>query len=100
MNKRQVYQIVKGISLRKKLKLINTISEKGKLLDIGAGTGDFLTVAKKNYWNVIGIEPNEKAKSISTSKGVALANDLKTLDNNSFDVITMGHVLEHVPNLE
>jgi 2-polyprenyl-3-methyl-5-hydroxy-6-metoxy-1,4-benzoquinol methylase len=96
----KVYQIVKGIALRKKLNLINSISEKGKLLDIGAGTGDFLTVARKDNWNVTGIEPNEKAKSIAEKKGVSFADDVKTLDNNSFDVITMWHVLEHVPNLE
>jgi 2-polyprenyl-3-methyl-5-hydroxy-6-metoxy-1,4-benzoquinol methylase len=96
----KVYQIVKGIALRKKLKLINSVAQKGQLLDIGAGTGDFLAVAKKDNWNVTGIEPNSKAKSIAEKKGVSFANDLKSLENNSFDVITMWHVLEHVPNLE
>jgi 2-polyprenyl-3-methyl-5-hydroxy-6-metoxy-1,4-benzoquinol methylase len=96
----KIYQVVKGIALRRKLKLINTISEKGTLLDIGAGTGDFLNVAQNDNWIVSGIEPNEKAKSIAISKGVSFVNDLKSLDENSFDVITMWHVLEHVPNLE
>lgn len=96
----KVYHAVKGIALRKKLKLINSLSNKGALLDIGAGTGDFLSVAKKDNWNVTGIEPNSKAKSIAIQKGVSFADDLSTLENNSFDVITMWHVLEHVPNLE
>ncbi|WNM19639.1 class I SAM-dependent methyltransferase [Flavobacterium capsici] len=96
----KIYQLVKGIALRRKLKLINTICEKGNLLDIGAGTGDFLSVAKNDNWKVKGIEPNQKAKSIAINKGVDFVNDLNELEDNSFDVITMWHVLEHVPNLE
>ena len=71
----KVYHAVKGIALRKKLKLINSLSNKGALLDIGAGTGDFLSVAKKDNWNVTGIEPNSKAKSIAIQKGVSFADD-------------------------
>jgi len=33
---------------------------KGKLLDIGAGTGEFLNVARENGWEITGLEPNEK----------------------------------------
>ena len=82
------------------LKLINSISDKGTLLDIGAGTGDFLFFAKKNNWNVTGIEPNLKAKNNAIQKGVSFADNLALLESHSFDVITMWHVLEHVPNLE
>ena len=55
--------------LKRKLKLINSFSSKGKkLLDFGCGTGDFLKVAKKNGWNVFGIEPNEQARNIANKK--------------------------------
>jgi 2-polyprenyl-3-methyl-5-hydroxy-6-metoxy-1,4-benzoquinol methylase len=94
------YQFIKGIALKNKLKLINQQSQKGKLLDIGAGTGDFLVVAKQEGWQIVGIEPNEKAKNSAINKGVTFADSLNSLENNSFDVITMWHVLEHVPNLE
>lgn len=96
----KMYHFIKGIALRKKIKLINSISDKGSLLDIGAGTGDFLSAAKNNHWKVTGIEPNLKAKSIALKKGVSFEDDLLSLEDNSFDVITMWHVLEHVPNLE
>jgi 2-polyprenyl-3-methyl-5-hydroxy-6-metoxy-1,4-benzoquinol methylase len=96
----KVYHLIKGIALKNKLKLINVQSSKGKLLDIGAGTGDFLVVAKNDGWHTIGIEPSEKAKEIATNKGVNFANSLADLESNSFDIITMWHVLEHVPNLE
>ena len=96
----KMYHFIKGIALKKKLRLINSQSQKGKLLDIGAGTGDFLTVAKNDGWQTVGIEPSAKAKEIAIKKGVNFAIDLASLENNSFDVITMWHVLEHVPNLE
>ena len=70
------------------------------ILDIGAGTGDFLSVAKENGWHTIGVEPSEKAKAIAKKKGVSFVGETSELDNHSFDVISMWHVLEHVPNLE
>lgn len=97
----KLYQFVKNIALKNKLQLINNLqAQKGKLLDIGAGTGDFLNVANKNGWQTIGIEPSEKAKSIAIAKGVSFVDSLTDLENNSFDIITMWHVLEHVPNIE
>jgi 2-polyprenyl-3-methyl-5-hydroxy-6-metoxy-1,4-benzoquinol methylase len=97
----KLYHFVKTNALKSKVTLISKENPlKGNLLDIGAGTGDFLKHAKKSGWNCIGIEPNEKAKNIAVSKGVNFINILEELDNNSFDVITMWHVLEHVPDLE
>ncbi len=97
----KAYHFIKVIALKNKLNLINGLnSEKGNLLDIGAGTGDFLTVAKNNGWNIKGIEPSEKAKSIAIQKGVSFAESINNLESHSFDVITMWHVLEHVPDLE
>jgi 2-polyprenyl-3-methyl-5-hydroxy-6-metoxy-1,4-benzoquinol methylase len=97
----KVYQFIKSISLKKKVKLINSFQNtKGSLLDIGAGTGDFLAIAKKNGWQTTGIEPSDKAKAIAISKGVSFVNNLSDVQSASFDVITMWHVLEHVPNVE
>lgn len=96
-----LYQIIKKFALKKKVNLLNDLhSSKGKLLDIGAGTGDFLSVAKSKGWDVIGIEPSEKAKIIAGKKGVSFAESLDKLESNTFDAITMWHVLEHVPNLD
>jgi len=96
----KVYHLVKKISIKNKLKLISSLSENGKILDIGSGTGDFLLAAKQAGWQTIGYEPNIKAKTISKQKGIELTDEINLLENNSFDVITMWHVLEHVPNLE
>ena len=97
----KAYQFVKQIALKKKLKCINELQQsKGILLDIGAGTGDFLAVAKQDGWQTIGIEPNDKAKKIAQNKGVQLIEATNLLEDYSIDVITMWHVLEHVPNVE
>jgi len=97
----KAYHFVKGIALKNKLQLINAEqSSKGQLLDIGAGTGDFLLVAQNNGWKTIGIEPSEKAKKIAEGKGISFVTDTTALASQSFDCITMWHVLEHVPDLD
>ena len=97
----KVYQFIKNIALKNKLELINNLNpQKGKLLDIGAGTGDFLLVAKQNDWQITGIEPNEKARNIAINKGISFIEKSELLEKHSFDVITMWHVLEHVSDLE
>jgi len=97
----KAYHFVKNIALKNKLNLINTHQpSKGLILDIGAGTGDFLSVAQNDGWKTIGVEPSEKAKTIAKNKGVSFVEDTAELESHTFDVISMWHVLEHVPNLE
>jgi ubiquinone/menaquinone biosynthesis C-methylase UbiE len=96
-----VYQIVKKSALKNKVNLINSFqTKKEALLDIGAGTGDFLLAAQQNGWKVTGIEPSEKAKKKAIAKGISFVNSTANLPDKSFDIITMWHVLEHIPDLE
>ncbi|AUP79441.1 class I SAM-dependent methyltransferase [Flavivirga eckloniae] len=99
----KVYHVIRKISLKKKLNLINSFSSEEKnLLDIGCGTGDFLQIAKQNNWNIFGIEPNDDARKIAnkkTNNSVYKIEQLQKFDSNSFDVISLWHVLEHLPNL-
>ena len=104
----KIYQTVKNITLKRKLRLINecllhqnSISRPEKnILDIGAGTGDFLKVCKVNLWNVFGIEPDMEARNIAAKKGVLLHKDISHFTDKKFEIITLWHVLEHVENLE
>lgn len=97
----KAYHFVKNIALKNKLNLINSLQPaKGRILDIGAGTGDFLNVAKQNGWETIGVEPSDKAKAIALKKEVPFVEETTSLESHSFDVITMWHVLEHVPDLD
>ena len=97
----KAYHFVKNIALKNKLNLINSLQPaKGRILDIGAGTGDFLNVTKQNGWETIGVEPSDKAKAIALKKEVPFVEETTSLESHSFDVITMWHVLEHVPDLD
>ena len=95
-----VYQFVKRSTLRRKLDLINSFNTTTKtILDVGAGTGDFLKICVANNWNISGVEPNSDARKISKTKGVLLQKELDQLGDKQYDVITLWHVLEHVENL-
>jgi len=100
----KAYHLVRSISLKKKLNLINSLaSEEKKLLDVGCGTGDFLKTAQQNNWQISGIEPNKEARDIAnkkTNNSVFETEQLLKFKPNSFNVITLWHVLEHLPNLE
>lgn len=108
----KIYQLVKNYTILQKIKLINSFNTESKtILDIGSGTGDFLVACKNNGWQVIGIEPNDKARNFALQK-MNLSNSIQNPFftsveeliekeiNKKFDIITMWHVLEHVPNLE
>ncbi|GAB2762543.1 class I SAM-dependent methyltransferase [Salinimicrobium soli] len=97
----KVYQQVKKYMLRKKLSWIEKeFSTPGKLLDIGAGTGDFLAEAEKAGWKISGVEPNLSARELASKKGISLNENSEEFPSASFDFITMWHVLEHVPDLD
>jgi 2-polyprenyl-3-methyl-5-hydroxy-6-metoxy-1,4-benzoquinol methylase len=95
------YQIAKTINLNNKLNLINSIAKGKKILDYGCGVGDYLEHMQKNGYDVLGMEPNESARKISQSKigqQKVISTELEEIQEK-FDVITLWHVLEHIPNL-
>ena len=99
-----LYHVVRYISVKRKLRLLKPFQPKdGSLLDIGAGTGYFLRAAKNSGWDVTGIEPNASARTLANSKEpntVFGSETLQHLTPQSFDVITLWHVLEHLPDLD
>ena len=100
----RIYQLVKVYTISKKIKLVASYSDvttQKSILDIGCGTGGFLSECKKNGFQVCGVEPNKKANSLAKSKlEINLYQDISEINSQKFDIITMWHVLEHVPNLE
>jgi 2-polyprenyl-3-methyl-5-hydroxy-6-metoxy-1,4-benzoquinol methylase len=100
--KDKVYYSVRNYTIKKKFKLIWKYFKNGNILDIGCGTGEFLNFFKLKGWNTTGIEPNNSARKTAIEKYGLNIHDEKQLDkfkDSSFDVITMWHVLEHVPDL-
>lgn len=96
-----LYQFVKGITLSRKQKLLKRYhAQLGFVLDIGAGTGDFIHYLKNKKWEVSGVEPSPKARALAEKKGHLLVNTIEQLGEHEYDVITMWHVLEHIYDLE
>ena len=73
----------------------------GVLLDIGCGNGSFLQTAASCGWQVTGLDPDANAVTVCRQQGLhALHGGVELLDamEDQFDVITMNHVIEHVPD--
>ena len=97
----KIYSIAKKYTLHKKTKLINQFSNNGKtLLDIGCGTGEFLVTAKKENWTIFGVEPNKQAREKAVSKKLNVVENLENLGQQKFNVISLWHVMEHLPDLK
>ena len=70
------------------------------LLDYGCGTGEFVLHAAKNGYTAAGYEPDHNAGEMAHTKGARVFSSWEDLEAHagSFDVITLWHVLEHIPN--
>lgn len=100
----KIYNSVKKINIKNKFKIaISRQLSAVSLLDIGCGVGDFLLYAKEKGCDITGIEPNDDARKIAEKKlncKILSPEELQNIPDNSFDVVTMWHVLEHVADLK
>ncbi|MDP9230447.1 MAG: class I SAM-dependent methyltransferase, partial [Bacteroidota bacterium] len=72
------------------------------VLDVGCGTGAFVNEMKEHGWQVTGLEPDTDARKIAMEFYKLQLDDailFYKLPSQSFDVITLWHVLEHVHEL-
>jgi len=80
---------------------LNNMGE-ATLLDVGCGNGAFLALMRKLGWRVSGVDPSEEA--VRYAREVLKLDDVYqgTIDvvpvrGRGWDVITMNHVIEHIP---
>ena len=98
----RLYHFFRKQMLRKKVNMVSKYTLGARLLDIGSGTGYFLNAAKERGFKVSGIEKDSKAREYAISNFGLDVKDEKSLwgiENESLDVITLWHVLEHMQNL-
>lgn len=99
-----LYQTVRKRTLKQKRKLIEKITGKsnGNFLDVGSGTGAFANEMKQQGWQVTGLEPDTDARAVAKQLYNIELNDISVFNQlppNSFDAITLWHVMEHVHDL-
>lgn len=83
-------------------RIIKHHPQPGQLLDIGCATGDFLYAMQQRQWRVQGIEPvpyaaQQAQQLLGQNIHTGTLEDTAFLDN-TFDVVTLWDVLEHLPN--
>jgi 2-polyprenyl-3-methyl-5-hydroxy-6-metoxy-1,4-benzoquinol methylase len=76
--------------------------EPGRLLDIGCGDGEFGHRIGQQGWSVDGIDFNAEAARLAEQRyglkvDICDVEDMSYLDD-SFDAVTMHHVIEHLPD--
>lgn len=89
---------------KKYLKFINPLKilkDEVKALDIGCGRGEWISLLNENGFNARGIDVNESMVRLASQKGLNAAvsdalGELKSLDENSIDIITAFQVVEHI----
>lgn len=101
----RLYRLVRKRTLAQKRRLIEsrTSLQRGRLLDVGSGTGAFVQEMKGAGWEVTGLEPDEGARRVAAEVHQARLQPLEdffALPVSGFDAITLWHVLEHVHDLE
>lgn len=95
----KLYQLAKYFNLNAKYNVVKQSSSGKKILDYGCGVGDFLDFVRQKNYQIEGFEPNENALKIAQSKLGDVVNNQSILDRNqNYDIITLWHVLEHIPN--
>jgi 2-polyprenyl-3-methyl-5-hydroxy-6-metoxy-1,4-benzoquinol methylase len=100
----RLYHIVRNYTLQSKRNLVQKVVglKNGNLLDVGAGTGAFAHTMLQAGWKITGLEPDTTARAnalLNYDLKLSELTNLHQLESNSFDAITMWHVLEHVHDL-
>jgi len=100
-----VYHKVRNYMLGRKRGLVKKATglKTGRILDVGTGTGFLLNEMKYHGWQVTGTEISDNARAFSKKEfGLEIhePDQLFQFEKESFDAITLWHVLEHIHNLD
>ena len=95
----EIQQEMDDLKFNYGLDIIKNYKDKGTLLDIGSGSGQFIKIANKRDWNCSGIEFNSLEVEYALKEGLdIIQEELESpyFDNKTYDMICMWEVLEHL----
>ena len=98
--KGKLYQRIRCLNMSR-LNLIRRYVPQGTLLDVGAGQGMFITIAKQSGFQVTAIDILEDVASYFNLNGYDYRSgylEELSLPSNIYDAVTMWHSLEHTLN--
>lgn len=83
----------------KRLRLIERHAPRGRLLDVGTGDGHFPALCRESGWAAECVESSKAGRALCLKRGIRpLAEDIGAAGAGHFDVVTLWHVLEHLPD--
>ena len=101
-NRQSIFEKIIFFEAKKVLKKAQSILPKARqVLDFGSGKGQFLAVAKELHWEGLGIETEKARADFASEKyGVKVRCEFYRhgkVGDYPADLITINHVLEHLP---
>lgn len=85
----------------RRFQYLKSVLPNRRLLDFGCGAGGFLLKARELASTAHGVEPETRLKSHYQNHGLTVFQNLSDIPNDirgGYDIITMFHVLEHIPD--
>ena len=99
-----VYKVRQRLEARRLLKWAGSIPADATIVDVGCGDGFHLDVLRTHgspAWNLVGVEPDERAAAIATAQGLtvhaAMLEDAP-IEPGSVDLVYLIQTIEHVPD--
>lgn len=86
----------------RRFQYLKSVLPNRRLLDFGCGAGGFLLKARELVATTHGLEPESRLKGHFQNYGLTVFQNLSDIPNDiqreKYDIITMFHVLEHLPD--
>lgn len=102
ITKTKIWGIPWQEAMKNKAEPILRYKKKGRILDIGCGDGSLLKFLKESGWQTYGVELQDSsslyAQNVLGLNVFSGRFEEANYPEDSFDVITLFHVLEHLPN--
>jgi SAM-dependent methyltransferase len=101
--RKSIFHRIQEIEYNKVLNTIGKLNPARSLLDFGSGKGVFLSFAKKRGYQVVGVETSKpRANYTKDVFGIEVSTGFFSggmIFGKRYPVITMFHVLEHIPDI-